>query len=572
MPRLRLHDDRIAGLVMTENLAGRGESSGARRRVRNIHEMHQPAGIPCGDSIRRIGEVRGELNIIFRIHCADRRKRIPVLRGAGVELVGDPGEFSLRKRLIRLEPFFRELQMVERVGIAAVEQVHVQIGAQRERVDIALLEHLLQIIRNTSVVGGELRLDDIFPEIAVHDGPEAFEILPDHRRTEDAEALFVIRDLRMLLEEIAPHRDEFQSLASARAGRRRHPALFQIHIRLEPVVAREDRFVEKLEGDEVRVFVEAFPSAGALPEKQRVQIGFLTADRIGIPDHRIAGIVVGKSERLLCVDEPVSVVFLLIDLIVDGVPPDRRRKHQIDAVLFALVDQIVENAHVLVFDDVAFPVGDLAVIQMDADEIHVHQLEMADILVDRGKMILAEFLDVVEIAVERRVVVHAPEFDLFPLGIINDAVADCERSGISFHGILPVFHFHHTAARSAELGADHGVEFLEQSVVHRIAHIARMAAVCAFYESAPLQDLLFKMNDHFDVLTDVIQQCIQLVMSAPGKLHVSAEERVPDFPVDIRHRGSRHHAGSASAESFDHLESRVSDEDGAVLRKQAHQT
>ena len=67
--------------------------------------------------------------------------------------------------------------------------------------------------------------------------------------------------------------------------------------------------------------------------------------------------------------------------------------------------------------------------EMDPDEIDIHQLEMPDILIDGGKVILAQFLDVVEVAVEGRIVIHPPQFDFSAVGIVNDALLHGKRRG-----------------------------------------------------------------------------------------------------------------------------------------------
>ncbi len=64
---------------------------------------------------------------------------------------------------------------------------------------------------------------------------------------------------------------------------------------------------------------------------------------------------------------------------------------------------------------------------MNTDKIDAHQFEMRDVGIDGGFELDARLSDVDEVMVERRVVIHAPQFDLLSVLIRNNFVFHNER-------------------------------------------------------------------------------------------------------------------------------------------------
>lgn len=189
----------------------------------------------------------------------------------------------------------------------------------------------------------------------------------------------------------------------------------------------ELHLVDQLPDHEIRIVPQQLPAERIPMREQRAEVAFLTGDRAGMPEQSVDRVEVGESERLLRTDVPVGVEALLFDQVLHAVPVGDRGDHQEDSAFFTLIDQVIEDAQIGIFHELAGGICDLPFVHVQTEEIRSEQLQMIQIGIDCAQRILSQFRDVVEIVVEGGIVIDAPEGNAAFPGVKDFSVPDMER-------------------------------------------------------------------------------------------------------------------------------------------------
>ena len=219
---------------------------------------------------------------------------------------------------------------------------------------------------------------------------------------------------------------KFTPQGTARPDRLDHVLRGDPRFRPEQAPVGKLHLVDQLPDHQISIFPEEFAAEGVAMGEQRSEITLLAGERFRMPQQSVDRIEICETERLLRPDVPVGIEPFLFELILHRVPVGDRRDHQKNVPLLALLHQVVEHPQIGVFHQISGGIGDLPLVHVKAEKIHSEQLEMIQVLVHSPEMLLSQFGDVVEVMVERRIIVDPPERDITATGVTDLPSADME--------------------------------------------------------------------------------------------------------------------------------------------------
>ncbi len=163
-------------------------------------------------------------------------------------------------------------------------------------------------------------------------------------------------------------------------------------------------------------------------------------------------------------------------------PPGDRGEHQVNAAALGLVDQVIEQAQVIVVQQVALAVADFPVKDVQPQQVQAQPLEVRQVCADGPLMVCADGLEIGVVPVKRRIVIDPEQRDLFP------GVLPAEQSPVE--NDFPIGHLACSKPARGD-GGDNREQQAKAGSEHCLAAMHRFVVV----QSGMVQGALLKPSD-----------------------------------------------------------------------------